>query len=202
MSNSFYTLLLNSLYPGIVTRVPVTSKSVFLTFDDGPHPEITTWVLNQLNKVNAQATFFCCGKNAEAYPEVMRQILAAGHTIGNHGYNHMRGFTTDNRKYYADIERAAPYTSGTLYRPPYGQITLPQFLYLRNRYRIILWDVLSYDYDTTKTHGECLRQSTKNTKPGSVVVMHDSVKAFGRLEKLLPALLEYYSREKYIFEKL
>lgn len=163
---------------------------MFLTFDDGPIPEITPWVLDELDKYDAKATFFCLGKNVEMHPEVFEQLLARGHAVGNHSYSHIKGWGTDSAEYVHDVDLAESLISTNLYRPPYGRIKPSQVHVLKERYRFILWDVLSRDYSWTLSGKGCVKNVLKVVRPGSIIVFHDSKKAEKNLRYALPRVLE------------
>lgn len=184
-------------------------KIIYLTFDDGPTPEVTQWTLNELKKHNAKATFFCIGKNIEAHSEIFQQINEAGHAIGNHTNNHLNGWKTSTTKYLNNCVTAEntieKFTKNkpTLFRPPYGKITFKQSSKLRKRgYKIIMWDVLSADFDTRISKQKCLENVIKHTTNGSLLVFHDSLKASENLKFVLPKILDYYSAKNYRFEKI
>jgi peptidoglycan-N-acetylglucosamine deacetylase len=186
--------LVKKLYPQYVWDVPTTNNEVYLTFDDGPHPQITPWVLEQLKVYNAKATFFCIGKNVVQYPETYRQILAEGHTVGNHTHNHLNGWKVPVDDYIANIKEAARYIQSPLFRPPYGRIKRKHVPYLNEAMqasaKVIMWDVLSADFDVTISMEQCAANVLKHTQPGSVIVFHDSEKAFKNLEYTLPLVLD------------
>jgi peptidoglycan/xylan/chitin deacetylase (PgdA/CDA1 family) len=166
--------LLELLFPSVVWRIKTKEKVVYLTFDDGPHPEITPWVLSQLTKYNFKASFFCIGKNIEAFPEITKRILEAGHSIGNHSYSHKKGTKTSLKNYIEDVNRCQELLPGnTLFRPPYGKMTLKQYRSLKKNYRIVLWDVISYDFDILKSEVDCLKKSL-GYRPGSIIVFQVS----------------------------
>ncbi|MFI3262321.1 MAG: polysaccharide deacetylase family protein [Rikenellaceae bacterium] len=169
-------------------------KEVFLTFDDGPTPEITEWILNTLSNYNAKATFFCLGKNVEMYPELAKKIVDEGHAIANHTYSHQKGFGMSVERYVQDIDLADEYIHSPLYRPPYGHITPSQARRLSERYKIIMWNVLSRDYSSVVTPEKCAERVVKNTRLGSIVVFHDSVKAYKNMSYALPILLEHLTK--------
>ncbi len=195
-------------------------KIIYLTFDDGPTPEITQWILNQLNKYNAKATFFCIGKNIVKYPEIYTKIVKAEHAIGNHTYNHLNGWKTTTEKYLEDINLAQEAISkyskfkiqnpvlsvveaSKLFRPPYGKLTLSQSKKIRKKgYKIIMWNVLSADFDPSITKKECLENVIKNVSNGSIIVFHDSVKASEKLKYVLPKIIEYYSEKGFVFKSI
>jgi peptidoglycan/xylan/chitin deacetylase (PgdA/CDA1 family) len=167
--------------------MPNNEKTLYLTFDDGPHPEITLFVLKQLKQYNAFATFFCIGKNVVAYPEVYKQIISEGHTTGNHTYNHLNGWRSNNEVYMKDIALASRHIDSNLFRPPYGRITSFQAKNLRaampgKNAKVIMWDVLSADFDIICTPQQCLANVVLATVQGSIIVFHDSEKAYPRLE--------------------
>jgi peptidoglycan/xylan/chitin deacetylase (PgdA/CDA1 family) len=187
-------------------------KAIYLTFDDGPTPEITEWTLNQLQKYNAKATFFCIGKNVKNYPEIFQKILEQNHSIGNHTNNHFNGFKTTKEGYLKNIESCETAisqfsSSGTqnskLFRPPYGKLKLSQAKIIRQKgYKIIMWDVLSADFDTSISKEKCFKNVIENTVNGSIIVFHDSKKATEKLKYVLPKILKYYSVKGYEFKKI
>ena len=182
---------------GLTFRIPTEKHEVFLTFDDGPIPELTPWVLDELAKYNAKATFFLVGENAEKYPDLVKRILGEGHKIGNHTYNHLNGFKTPVLQYVANADKCQkmlqPYlreNETVLFRPPYGRLTPRQMIKLKKRaYKIILWDVLSKDYDHETRPEQCIKNVLQNVIPGSIVVMHDNLKAGKNLKAALPEIL-------------
>lgn len=194
--------VLQWLLPGYVWRVPGTEKVIYLTFDDGPIPELTPWVLDRLAEHDAKATFFCLGQNCARVPELAARIKAEGHVIGNHTWDHPRGRRTSIRTYAMNVLKAAPLTSARIFRPPYGSLTLAQARLLRKRYRIILWDVLSGDYDERLTGEHCAQRVLQHARPGSIVVFHDSLKAEPRLRIALPLVLQHFAAKGYRFAAL
>lgn len=194
---------LRVLFPKLTWRVKTRDKEVFLTFDDGPHPHITTWVLQQLRQYNAKATFFCVGQNAQRYPEIVTNITHAGHQLGNHTMQHVSGWSTNNNEYIQDIEACAHVLPSRLFRPPYGRITPKQIgLVQRLGYQIIMWDVLTRDYDSQLNVQKAYAACMQHIQPGSVVVFHDSEKAEKQLYQLLPLLLAHLSQRGYRFAAL
>lgn len=186
-------------------------KEVYLTFDDGPTPKITSFVLDELEKYNAKATFFCIGKNIENHPEIFKRIVDEGHTIGNHTQNHFNGWEHTKNDYVINVQRCeeviGQYTAGMsekqLFRPPYGKIKRSQAHELRKKgYQLIMWDVLSADFDKRVSKEECLRNVMLHTKKGSIVVFHDSVKASERLCYALPKVLEKLSKKGFSFKAI
>ena len=164
---------------------------VFLTFDDGPTPGITEWILDALSKHNAKATFFCWGKNVEQYPDLYQMILDGGHKVGNHTYSHQKGWSMSVERYIEDVDFANQYIHSDLFRPPYGRIKPAQARMLSERYSLIMWDVLSQDYSNLISPRTCLRNVTKHVQPGSIVVFHDSLKSFRNLKYALPRSLDH-----------
>lgn len=184
-------------------------KIIYLTFDDGPTPEITEWTLNQLKKHNAKATFFCIGKNVIEHPTIYRKIIESKHSIGNHTNNHLNGIKTETASYLDNIKLAENTlnnnnnTPSKLFRPPYGKLSLSLAKKIREKgYKIIMWDVLSADFDTSITKKKCLENVIRNCENGSVVVFHDSIKASKNLQFVLPKLLEYYADKGFEFKKI
>ncbi|HWB93328.1 MAG TPA: polysaccharide deacetylase family protein [Puia sp.] len=190
----------------LIWRMPVNKEKIlYLTFDDGPHPVITPWVLEVLRKHDARATFFCIGKNVKGYPEILRSTLMAGHRVGNHSYDHLNGWKTEDGKYLENIRAAAQLIDSDLYRPPYGRIRRFQAMLLGRGavpYRIIMWDVLSGDFDKRLSGTRCAHNVIRYARPGSIIVFHDSEKAFDRLREALPMVLEHLSRLGYRFESI
>ena len=180
-------------------------KAIYLTFDDGPTPEITEWTLNQLQKYNAKATFFCIGKNVKKHPEIFQNILEHNHSIGNHTNNHFNGWKNNIETYLKNIDYCETEITqnSKLFRPPYGKLKLFQAKRIReNGYKIIMWDVLSADFDTSISNEKCLKNVTSNIENGSIVVFHDSEKASKKLRYVLPKILEYYSDNGYNFKSI
>jgi peptidoglycan/xylan/chitin deacetylase (PgdA/CDA1 family) len=197
---------LRALYPGCNWKMPSTEKVIYLSFDDGPHPMATPFVLEQLKKYNAKASFFCIGKNVLSYANIYESIIQEGHAVGNHTYDHLNGWKTATPTYIENIANASTLIASNLFRPPYGRIsaaalrkikadkTLPQ--------QIMMWDVLSGDFDLHLNGKQCAKNVIKNAGPGSIVVFHDSAKAWERLEVALPQVLAYFSNLGYRFEAL
>jgi len=182
---------------GLTFRIPTEKNEVFLTFDDGPIPELTPWVLDELAKHEAKATFFLVGENAEKHPHLVKRILDEGHRIGNHTFNHLNGFKSSVLQYITNTEKCQkallPYLNENetpLFRPPYGRLTPREIIKLKKRnFKIILWDVLSKDYDQKTSPEECLNNVVQNVISGSIVVMHDNLKAEKNLKLALPEIL-------------
>jgi peptidoglycan-N-acetylglucosamine deacetylase len=198
---------LQKLFSSFTWKINTEEKIVYLTFDDGPHPLATPFVLDELKKANATATFFCIGKNVIAYPEIYRRILDEGHAVGNHTQNHLNGWKENDRTYLLDVAEASKYIDSNLFRPPYGKITpfqaknISSAMHASNT-EIIMWDVLSADFDPTFSAMDCIEHVIKNTGNGSIVVFHDSEKAFSRLAPALPVILNEMGRIGFVFKKI
>lgn len=226
-----YPSILKKLYPERITRLN-TPKTLYLTFDDGPIPEITPWVLTQLKEYKAKATFFCIGDNIRKHKDIYKQIIEQGHSIGNHSFNHLNGWKTDTDFYVDNVLKAEETIiengdqkkekreknqdsrnkkpnpqlatrNPKLFRPPYGKIKNSQASKLVNlNYTIVMWDVLSGDFDKTTSAEKCFNNVIKHTKEGSTIVFHDSLKASKSLKTVLPKILEYYTEKGYCFKAL
>lgn len=183
-----------------------TGNTVYLTFDDGPIPEITTWVLEELKKFDLKATFFCIGENIDKHPEIFKKVISEGHAIGNHTFNHLNGWKTPTEIYIENIklceeviEKTTNYNSRSKpFRPPYGKLKTAQARAIEKLgYEIMMWDVLSADFDTTLSKEQCLDNVLSNVKPGSIIVFHDSVKAFKNLQYVLPKTLAFLKENNF-----
>ncbi len=208
------------LCPSLLWNLPKTGNTLYLTFDDGPIPEVTPWVLALLKEYHAKATFFCIGKNISKHPEIFEQILAEGHNVGNHSFNHLNGWKTPISTYIENVEKAEKIifekseardrNQGNrtkknlkLFRPPYGKITPKQIKTLQGQgYKIVMWEVISGDFDVNVSPENCLNNVLKNSKPGSIVVFHDSIKASEKLKEVLPKVLEYYHHKEFEFKAI
>ena len=196
---------LKKLYPDCVWDMAGSGKKLYLSFDDGPHPVATPFVLDTLHQYGAKASFFCIGKNVKAYPDVYQRILAEGHSAGNHSFNHLNGWKTETPIYLDDVAAAKEFIGGNLFRPPYGRITRAQLAGLsssRLGLKAIMWTVLSGDFDTEINGEACLQHVIKNTEEGSIIVFHDSEKAMERMAYALPKVLQYFDERGYIFEAI
>ncbi|MEJ0103416.1 MAG: polysaccharide deacetylase family protein [Bacteroidota bacterium] len=198
---------LKKIYSSYLWNIDTKKKILYLTFDDGPHPEATPFILNELKKHNALATFFCIGKNVLAWPDIYKRILDEGHSVGNHTQNHLNGWKTNNEQYMKDIAEAAKYIDSDLFRPPYGRITSFQAKHLRSAMRgrkakVVMWDVLSADFDVSVTPGECMENVIFKSEPGSIIVFHDSEKAFSKIQYCVPKILKFFSEKGYCFDAL
>ncbi len=187
---------LRMLFPkGLQWQGPVLQgNEVYLTFDDGPHPEATPFVLDQLKAAGMHGTFFCIGKNVQLYPDIYQRILAEGHAVGNHTMHHLNGRKTTTSNYVADVDAAASVIDSQLFRPPYGQLTKDEATQICARYpdmSVLMWSVLTGDFDTAKNGQHCFAAVQKHTRPGSIIVFHDSAKAMPRLQEALPLTLSW-----------
>ncbi len=180
---------LRRLLPNLIWEIE-DPDGVFLTFDDGPTPGVTEWILSTLDKYNAKATFFVLGKNVEMYPDLYQRILDSGHRIGNHTYSHQKGWNMSLERYVEDVDFANDLLATELFRPPYAQITPSQVRMLSQRYRLIMWNVLSRDYNRKLHPKTCLSNVVKYLDPGAIIVFHDSDKAFRNLSYTLPRTLQ------------
>lgn len=200
------------VFPKYIWEIPNSQKKIYLTFDDGPTPEITSWVLELLEAEKVKATFFCIGKNIEEHPELFQKVIRHGHAVGNHTFSHLKGWDSDAEEYINNVaacERSIEkYSSqaGTLtklFRPPYGKIKPSQSKKLRKiGYKIIMWDVLSMDFDRAAEPEKCLGNVIKNTVSGSIIVFHDSLKASKNLQHALPKAIEHLKNAGFVFEKI
>lgn len=198
---------LKKIYPHRLWQVDTEEKIIYLSFDDGPHPVATPFVLDELKKLDAKATFFCIGKNVAAYPALYKRIIDEGHSVGNHTQQHLNGWKTNKETYLSDVALAAEYIQSNLFRPPYGRLKSVQAKgiskAMKNKLaKIVMWDVLSGDFDETLSKEQCLNNVIHHTTCGSIVVFHDSDKAFSRLQYTLPKTLDFFSSRGYIFTNL
>ncbi len=186
----------------LIWRLPQKEPVVYLTFDDGPIPEVTPQVLEILEQEDVKATFFCVGENVHKYRDVYNQVLAKGHHVGQHTYNHLPAFKHSKEEYRLNVNAAKELIKSDLFRPPHGQILWSQILKMRKQFRIILWDVLSGDFDQDITPEKCLKNVIKNTRNGSIIVFHDSLKAQKNMLYALPRAIQYLKEQGYSFAVL
>lgn len=184
-------------------------KKIYLTFDDGPIPELTEFVLDTLEQFEAKATFFCVGDNIQKHPDIFEKIIRQNHTIGNHTFNHLKGWQSKDEDYLkniemcqAMIEQYLPYQTENYFRPPYGKIKSTQFQGIKSSYKIVMWDVLTYDFDQKLAKEICLKKAIESTQSGSILVFHDNIKAKQNLQYVLPRFLEHFSQLEFGFENL
>jgi len=200
---------LKKIYPSFIWNIKEADKTIYLTFDDGPHETATPFVLDELKKFNAKATFFCIGKNVLSQSNIYQRILEEGHSVGNHTYNHFKGWKTADEVYIEDINNASQLINSNLFRPPYGRIKKSQANLLHHqsetsnqKFQIIMWDVLSGDFDIHLSPEKCLANVLRNTSNGSIIVFHDSTKAWERMSYALPKVLEHFSEFGYHFKSI
>ena len=190
---------LRPLFGKLTWRVKTDSKLIYLTFDDGPVPEVTPQVLDILDEYGWKATFFCVGDNVRKYPEVYQEVLRRGHRVGNHSFNHIRGYRYSVEDYVANVQKASAYIESHLFRPPHGRITFSQIKALKEDYDIVMWDVITFDYDKTKKPGQIMRTVRNYLRKGSIVVFHDSIKAKDNVLTVLPQALAYWKEKGYSY---
>ena len=196
---------LKKLYPGCVWDMPLKEKTLYLSFDDGPHPTITPFVLQQLKKYNAKATFFCIGENVTRYPDIFQQVVDEEHTVGNHTFNHINGWKASDTEYINDIKKADEYIHSRLFRPPYGRIKKSQLSRLKkgeNKMTVVMWNILAGDWDIDLIPEKCYQRVKRKILPGDIIVFHDSDKAWDRMSYSLPLLLEDFTRLGYQFKAI
>jgi peptidoglycan/xylan/chitin deacetylase (PgdA/CDA1 family) len=191
--------IIRKLYPEALWQMDVAKKVVYLTFDDGPIPEITSWVLNLLNKYDVKATFFMVGENVCKYPEIYQMVVNCGHRIGNHTYNHIRGSGYLSKNYLANIEKANKLLKIGLFRPPYGFMRRVQYLMLKNQYKIVMWDLVTRDYSNKLHPQQVLQNVKKYVRNGSIITFHDSLKAEKNMKYALPRSIEWIKDQGYEF---
>ncbi len=196
---------LKRLYPHCIWDMEKKEKTLYLSFDDGPHPFVTPFVLDTLKRYDAKATFFCIGENVVKYPEVYRQVLEAGHATGNHTQHHINGWKTEDNSYLADIKEAGKHISSSLFRPPYGRISRSQIKKLHQEngsVKIVMWNILAGDWDPGLAPEKCYNRIRKKISDGDIIVFHDSEKAWERMSHTLPLLMEEFSEKGYCFEAI
>lgn len=199
---------LKKLSGSLVWDIKTQNKEIYLTFDDGPIPKLTNYILDVLDDFDAKATFFCVGENIYKYPEIYKSILDKNHLTGNHTFNHLKGWSTKNDQFFMNIEKCQELIPGThpidkpLFRPPHGQITLNQIRHLKEIYKIVMWDVLAYDFSMAHSPEKSLEKVIGKTKAGSIVVFHDNYKAEEKLKYMLPKFLHHFKEKGFSFNKL
>ena len=182
--------------------MPGEGKSLYLTFDDGPNPETTPRILSLLDHYQLKASFFCVGENVVKYPDIYESILQKGYAVGNHSYHHLKGWETETRKYVEDVEKCSQVVKSELFRPPYGKMKHSQRRALKDKYNIIMWTVLSRDYDAKVSKEICLEKSIKYSRPGAIIVFHDHLKSIEKAEWVLPRYVEQMLEVGYGFKTL
>ena len=192
--------IIRQLYPRAYWRMNASERAVYLTFDDGPIPEVTPWVLDVLDRYHIKATFFMVGDNVRKHPDEYRMVVERGHRIGNHTYNHLKGFKEAPEYYMANIEKADSYLATNLFRPPHGFMRLSQYRVLRERYRIIMWDLVTRDYNSKFTGEQVLQKVKRYARPGSIITFPDSLRSVNNLHYALPRAIEWLLAEGYEFK--
>ena len=180
---------IRKMLPDLIWQIE-DEQGVYLTFDDGPTPGITEWILTMLKRHNAKATFFVLGKNAEKYPDLYAKILADGHRVGNHTYSHQKGYLMSLERYLEDIDLASYTVQSNLFRPPYARVTPSQLRAVAQRYKIVMWSIISRDYNRKISGEMCLRGVLPHIKAGAIILFHDSEKSFANMSYALPKVLE------------
>lgn len=200
---------IRKLFPNYIWKIPNSNNEIFLTFDDGPIPNVTEWVLTILKEENIKATFFCIGDNIKKHPEIFQRIISEGHSVGNHTFNHLNGWKTKNEKYLKNINlyeiehQKNTLKNNKLFRPPYGKIKPSQAVFLRKKgYKIIMWDILSYDFDKNTSHEKCLKNVINNISCGSIIVFHDSLKAEQNIKFALPKAIQILKEKGFNFSTI
>ena len=195
--------IIKRLFSAYTWDIKTDNKELYLTFDDGPTPDVTMWVLDMLDQFDAKATFFCIGKNVQLYPKIYNEIGLRGHSIGNHTHNHIKGWKTSTKTYLEDINKASVYIESDFFRPPYGKLTITQGKkLLKKKYAIIMWDVVAKDWDHSISPDRCLQNVITNSGPGSIIVFHDSYKAEKNMSYALPRVLDYFKERGFKFKSL
>ncbi len=196
------TWWMKAFFPSLTWEKPNSEKAIYLTFDDGPHPEITPWVMNQLEEVNAQASFFVIGENVERYPDTFQKLVQSKHSVGNHSYKHLSGWQNSKQAYLEDVNRCGNLYPFKLFRPPYGKIRWSQAKALNKRYEIIMWDRITYDFDETISPEQCFKNAVEDISSGSIIVFHDSEKAEKNLRATLPPVLQHLKKQGFELKAL
>src|SRR5690348_14899891 len=194
----------SKLNSSLVWKIPTKEKILYLSFDDGPHETATPFVLDELRKYNAKATFFCLGKNVQSYPEIYQRILNEGHATGNHTFNHLNAWQVKHEEYINDVKHAEQFIQSKFFRPPYGRMypRLSKTLRTQLNYKIIMWHVLSGDFDEGIAPERCLNNILKKAQKGSIIVFHDSTKASNNLQFALPEVLKNFTEKGFVFKSL
>lgn len=187
----------------MIWRMPDTGeKTLYLTFDDGPAPNVTDQVLDILQEYGAKATFFCIGQHALNHPTIIDRILAEGHELGNHTFDHLNGWRTPKPKYLSDVAQCDNVFKSTLFRPPYGKLRIGQYMEIRKTHKVIMWDVVSGDFDRKVSQEQCLKNVLDHADSGSIVLMHDKERTAGKLAYYLPRVLGHYAENGFVFKSL
>ena len=187
------------LYPSLVWKKNTEQKKIWITFDDGPDEKVTPFLVNLLGKFNIKATFFIIGSQAKKYPELVKLIINNGHKIGNHSFSHLNGFSTNNNKYLEDVEQAKKYIDSDIFRPPYGKITPLQIKNLKKDFKIIMWDIMSWDFKENISSNKIYKNVINNIENGSIILFHNNLKSYNNLKKSLKIILEKLKEQEYQF---
>lgn len=189
--------LIQFLIPGILWRVNTSKKIVYLTFDDGPNPDVTPWVLDQLKQHHASATFFCLGKHLQEFPQLAERIQQEGSVLGNHTYSHVRAGKVRDTHYLEEVEHTGQFLKNNLFRPPYGRLNISLWWKLRKKYTLVLWDLMAYDFDASLDTEKMMKTLKSKTDKGSIIVFHDNIKSFNQLKVLLPEYLIWLRQNQF-----
>ncbi len=190
---------LTRYFPDALWRIGEETKQVYFTFDDGPVPEATTWILDLLKKENIKACFFCVGENVKKHPHIYARILKEGHQVGNHTFNHLQGLKTSNKKFFRNIIEASKYIESDLFRPPHGWMRKSQYEQIKHHYQIVMWDIISCDYKKSQKAKDIVNNVMKVVRPGSIITFHDSKKSIRKLKKALPVIIKKLKKQGYGF---
>ena len=190
------------LYPEAIWRVPTEQKRVYLTFDDGPIPEVTPWVLKILEEEQVDACFFCVGDNVRKYPDVYQSIIIGGHLTGNHTFHHLQGLKTSTKVFFQDILKTGEFIDSGLFRPPHGLMKTSQCKFISKRFKVVMWDIVSCDYRQSLSPEKVINNVLDNVRPGSIITFHDSVKAWKNLSGALPVVIKKLKEKGYGFGSL
>ena len=187
------------LFPSLVWKKNTDQKKIWITFDDGPDEKVTPYLINVLAEFNVKATFFIIGNQAKKHPELVKLIINSGHKIGNHSFSHLNGFSTDNNKYLEDVEQAKKYIDSDIFRPPYGKITPLQIKNLKKDFKIIMWDIMSWDFKENISSNKIFRNVMDNVESGSIILFHNNLKSYENLKKSLKIILKKLKEQEYQF---
>lgn len=190
------------IFPNKTWGFSKLENAIYLTFDDGPDPVVTTWVLDLLKQNNIKATFFCVGENVQKHPDVFQRILDEGHSVGNHSMNHIKGIKSSTEKYLQSVDEAGKYIDSKLFRPPYGRISISQTTQIKKKYHIIMWSWLSYDFDRNVPTEKIFFKAEKQLGSGDIIVLHDNPKTFDRLKVLLPEIIKIIVKKELAFKAI